>query len=253
MATGGTSPPPAQDNSCRTPPQHNQRNPECSRQLRPAGMPPRRLLPERGLVYLFIFLIIIIFFHLLLMTIRFVSSDEDGARTLARTPGEGGDGGSAGRTGGGFYALQPHSTEHPPGGATTGRGTGTTRTVLCLRPGSEGGAEPEPVLRKRWGCSPAPWPRALPVLGVWLPAWDVAAVGGAPMPPEGSEVSGGSCAPGKPFNEPQTRFVRGAPRHLAFLLGWSGGRGSGGGGCSLHGDMWAVPACLAGSQPHRGY
>lgn len=50
------------------------------------------------------------------------------------------------------------------------------------------------------------------------------------MPPEGSEVLGGSCAPGKPFNEPQTRFVRGAPRHLAFLLGRSGREGVFGGG-----------------------
>lgn len=53
------------------------------------------------------------------------------------------------------------------------------------------------------------------------------------MPPEGSEVLGGSCAPGKPFNEPQTRFVRGAPRHLAFLLGRSGREGVFGGGWGM--------------------
>lgn len=209
-------------------------------------------LREVWFIYLF-FLIIIIFFHLLLMTIRFVSSDEDGARTLARTPGEGGDGGSAGRTGGGFYALQPHSTEHPPGGATTGRGTGTTRTVLCLRPGSEGGAEPEPVLRKRWGCSPAPWPRALPVLGVWLPAWDVAAVGGLRCPQKAARCRVGAVRRGSPSMNPKPGLCV-EPLGI-WLFCWVGveGEGLGGGGCSLHGDMWAVPACLAGSQPHRGY
>lgn len=77
------------------------------------------------------------------------------------------------------------------------RGTGTTRTVLCLRPGSRGGgegAEPEPVLRKRRGCRPAPRPRALPAIGVRLPTWDVAAVGGSDAPRRQRGVGWELCA-----------------------------------------------------------